>query len=415
MQNSKTSNSRFIALSYPDFAYLWVGLLISNMGSQMQIVALNWHIYVLTHSAIALGLIGLARFIPIIFFSLIGGSLADVYNRKKIMFSAQIALTIFSLVLTIMTLNNTINSLMIYLITVASAVAMSFDMPSRQSFIPRLVDRKHLTNAISLNSIMFQTSTIIGPSLAGFAIAKYGVGFVYAFNTLSFLAVIAALIMIKTSGAVTNVTQKVSFSSVKEGLLFVKSKPLIWSTMLLDFFSTFFSSATALLPIYAKDILRVGPQGLGFLYASPAIGSIGAAFTIAHVGHLRKQGKILLVSFALYGLATIIFGFSKFYLLSLFALILAGYADGISMIIRNTIRQMQTPDHVRGRMVAITMIFFLGGPQLGEFEAGLVAAWFNAPISVISGGIATVIIVFLATTTLSFLRNYGGEDQITAV
>lgn len=401
-----TKSQRFVALHYRDFRLLWIGLLISNIGSQMQLVAINWHIYLLTNSAVALGLIGFTRFIPIVFFSLISGSFADTHNRKKIMFYSQIVFLTLSLILTIATMVGSINPILMYIVSIGSSIAFSFDLPARQALVPNLVERKHLSNAISLNTIMFQTSLIVGPSIAGFVIAKFGLETVYFFNTVSYLAVITALLFMKTSGEVTGQKSSISFSSVKEGLSYVKSKTIIWSTMLLDFFSTFFSSAAALLPIFAKDVLKVGPEGLGFLYAAPAIGAVIAGFIITHVGEVKKQGVVLLSAVSLYGVATIIFGLSNLFILSLLALLLVGLGDGISMIIRNTIRQLSTPDYIRGRMTAINMIFFMGGPQLGEFEAGLLAAFMGAKLSVVTGGIGTLIAVGIMAATIPTLRKY---------
>lgn len=378
----------------------------------MQIVALNWHIYLLTHSAFALGLIGFTRFVPITIFSLIGGTVADSHNRKRIMFMTQSLLTLFSAILAFVTFTNHISSILIYSMTIAATIALSFDMPARQAFIPSLVNKNDLANAMSLNTIMFQTSQIVGPTIAGFVIAKFGVGSVYFLNSLSFLAVLSALTLIHKNGRVEGQKVAPSFAAIKEGISFVKSKTIIWSTMLLDFFSTFFSSATSLLPIFARDILAVGPQGLGILYAAPSIGAVVSAYSIAHIGHIKQQGRILLTAITFYALGTIAFGFSHNYLLSLLSLIIIGAGDSISTIIRNTIRQLETPDFIRGRMTSVNMIFFMGGPQLGEFEAGVLAGIVGAPLSVIVGGVGTLIIVAVVTWRISLLRSYSSSELI---
>ncbi len=409
MPENSTKSYRFAALRYRDFRLLWFGLFISNIGSQMQFAAINWHIYILTHSAAALGLIGLSRFIPIAIFSLISGSVADSHNRKKIILTSQVVLTILSSLLAITTLNHTVSPLIIYSITALSAIAFAFDTPPRQAIIPSLVKKEHLANAMSMNVIMWQTSMILGPALAGFVIGLFGVGSIYLMNTISFTAVITALFLMKTSGEVEGDGSKISLHGVLEGLLFVKSKTIIWSTMLLDFFSTFFSSATALLPIFASQILHVGPVGFGFLFAAPATGAVIAGYTFAHRGTMKNQGRLLITAIFTYGIATIVFGFSKIFLLSFLALCFVGVGDSISTIIRNTIRQLATPDHIRGRMTAINMIFFMGGPQLGEFEAGILAAMVGAPLSVIIGGIGTVIVVGIVAKKIPLLRNYSGE------
>lgn len=397
-------STRFAAFRYRNFRLLWIGYLISFTGSQMQIVAINWHIYILTHSAAALGLIGFMRFLPLVIFSPIGGSFADIYNRKKVALVTQTIFAIFSAILALTTFRHSINPFLIYALGAASAITMAFDMPARQAFVPNLIKREHFASAMSLMSIMWETAVVVGSSITGFLIAHAGLGNIYAINTVTYLAVIGALLTITATGQIEGPITTISISSIKEGFSFVRGKTIIWSSMLLDFFSTFFSSATALLPIFASDILRVGPQGLGFLYAAPSIGAVTAGFVIAHIGTIKKQGKILLTAVAFYGLGTIIFGLSKVFLLSFVGLLIVGAGDSVSTIIRNTIRQLETPDYIRGRMTSINMIFFMGGPQLGEFEAGLLAAATTAPISVVVGGIGTLIVVAAMAAAIPVLR-----------
>jgi MFS family permease len=215
----------------------------------------------------------------------------------------------------------------------------------------------------------------------------------------------------KTSGEIEGEATPVSLKAMLDGFRFVKSKTIIWSTMILDFFSTFFASATALLPLFAEDILHVGPTGFGILAAAPSIGAVLSGFLIAHFGIIKQQGRLLLFAVALYATATIIFGLSKIFLLSFLALFLIGFGDSISTVIRNTIRQLSTPDHIRGRMTSVNMIFFMGGPQLGEFEAGVLAAAVGGPISVVIGGIGTLIVVAIVSAKVPVLRNYTGEKS----
>lgn len=403
--------NRYPAFKYLDFRYFWIGQFISNIGTQMQIVALSWQIYILTDSALALGVIGLARFIPIVIFSLLGGSFADVHNRKTIMFVTQTTMAILSLILAVTTLTGAITPQIIYGVTVLLAIAISFDTPARQALIPNLVDRKHLANAMSLNFIMFQTSIIAGPAIGGFLIGSVGISTIYFINALSFIAVIVALLLIRTSGEPIGSTSTVSFKAILEGLNFVRSKKLIWSTMILDFFSTVFASATVILPIFAKDVLNVGPQGLGFLYAAPSIGAVTAGLFMANAGEIRKQGLVLLSGVVLYGFATIFFGLSTNFLLSLFFLALVGAGDSASTIIRNVIRNLETPDAIRGRMTSINMIFFMGGPQLGEFEAGVLAATIGAPLSVAFGGVGVLIAVSAVAFFIPAIRNYKNPEM----
>lgn len=408
----KYFSQRFPALRSRDFRIFVGAQFISNVGSQMQFVALNWQIYEITHSAFALGLLGLLRFLPILIFSLIAGSVADAHNRKNILYLTSGLLSIFSVILAYTTFSNTITPAIIFAVTALSTVVLSFNLPARQAFIPNLIDKKYLPNAMSLNSILFQTSMILGPTISGLLIAKAGLSIIYISNALSFLAVIVGLEFMSTSGEVIGEKVNISLESIVEGLNFVRSKTIIWSMMLLDFFGTFFSSAAALLPIFAKDILKVGPQGLGLLYSAGSIGAVIGGIYLAHNHNLRRQGLILLLSIGLYGAATIIFGISRFFALSFFALLLVGMGDGVSTIIRNTIRQLETPDYIRGRMASVNMIFYVGGPQLGDFEAGALASLLGAPLSVVIGGVGTIIVVGWMTLKLSTLRNYDRHQSL---
>ncbi len=256
---------------------------------------------------------------------------------------------------------------------------------------------------------MFQASQVAGPALAGFVIAGLGVGGAYLLNAISFFAVIGALLLMHTSGEIEGASAPVSLKAMWEGLVFVKSKVMIWSTMLLDFFSTFFASATALLPIYAHSILHVGPVGYGFLYSAQAIGAVLAGFLIAHAGTIKKQGRVLLIAVSVYGLATIVFAYSTLFALSFFALFMVGVGDSVSSIIRTVIRNLVTPDYIRGRMTSVNMIFYVGGPQLGEFEAGLLASAVGGPLSVAIGGLGTLIVVGIIAVTIPQIRTYSHE------
>ena len=375
----------------------------------MQQVAINWHIYILTKSPIALGLVGLMRVVPIIVFSLIGGAIADAHDRRRVLIVTQIAMMFFAALLGLLTITGLINAPWIYALAALTAAAGAFDSPARQALYPNLVPKEHLTNAVSLINLSRQTASILGPTLAGFAIAAWNVESVYWINALSFLAVLAALVLMRTPAQKNLGASNVSMSAVGEGIRFVVKSPMILSTMLLDFLATFFSSATSLLPIFATEILHVGAQGLGILYGAESIGALVAGTIVSFLGNLKKQGAILLGAVAAYGVATTLYGMSNIFGLSFVLLALVGAADTVSTILRNTIRQLSTPDHLRGRMTSVTMIFFQGGPQLGNFEAGIVAALFGAPFSVISGGIATVIAVGIVAWLAPQLREYGGQ------
>jgi MFS family permease len=259
--------------------------------------------------------------------------------------------------------------------------------------VPNLVPREHLANAISLNTIMFHVASVAGPAMAGLVLASLGVGWIYASNAISFLVVILALVMMRNVPSVhESLKGSISMSAAMDGLRFVFSTPMIRSTMLLDFYATFFSSATALLPIFAQDILQAGAKGYGWLYAAPSVGAVAASiFMVRAVDRIERRGAVLVWAIAGYGLATVLFGVSRIFWVTFVALALTGATDTVSAVFRNLIRQLETPDHLRGRMISVNMVFFMGGPQLGELEAGLVANWMGAPFSVISGGIGCLV------------------------
>jgi MFS family permease len=401
--------SPIVSLQYRDFRLIWLGQLISMAGTQMQQVAINWHIYILTKSPVALGLVGLMRVVPIIVFSLIGGAIADAHDRRRVLVVTQIAMMFFAAMLGLLTITGVINAPLIYALAALTAAAGAFDSPARQALYPNLVPKEHLTNAISLINLSRQTASIVGPMLAGFAIAALDVQAVYWINAVSFLAVLAALALMNTPAQRNLGASSVSLSAVSEGIRFVFKSPMILSTMLLDFLATFFSSATSLLPIFATEILRVGAQGLGILYGAESIGAIIAGAIMSLIGNIKRQGAILLGAVAAYGVATTLYGMSDLFILSVVLLAFVGAADTVSTILRNTIRQLSTPDHLRGRMTSVNMIFFMGGPQLGNLEAGIAAALFGAPFAVISGGIATVLLVIVTAWLVPQLREYGGQ------
>jgi MFS family permease len=408
VQAPRPRREPFIALQHRDFRLLWIGQLISVTGSQMQSVAINWHIWQLTQSPLALGLIGFARIVPIIVFSLVGGVLADRRDRRRVLLVTQSCMMLVAMILAGVTDAGLVSPLSIYVLSAFAAAAVSFDNPARQALVPNLVPREHLTNALTLNSIVFQVTTIVGPGVAGVVIAVFGVGSVYWINAVSFLAVLAALLLMRRPAQERLVSngQQSSFQALREGLHFVVHQRIIFSTMMLDFLATFFSSASTLLPIFATIVLNVGAIGFGILSAAEAVGSLAAGAAISLIGDIRRKGTVLLVSIGLYGFATILFGLSNLFWFSVLFLAMLGMGDTVSTIMRQTIRQLVTPDSLRGRMTSVNMIFFMGGPQLGEIEAGVAAALFGAPMSVIIGGVATVLLVALTASLVPTLRSY---------
>jgi MFS family permease len=408
------SRRSFVALQHRNYRLLWIGLFVSFSGSMMQNAALLWHVSLLVppeRKGLALGMVGLVRVLPIMVFSMISGVVADAWDRRKLMLFTQIAATVVATALAVLTFRGLTQVWPLYVLAALGSAVGAFDLPARGALVPTLVPREHLPNAISLNTIMFQTASVAGPSLGGLMIASTGVGWVYVANAISFGFVIVALLMMRDVPAhpksETGSRDDVSWHAAMEGLRFVFRSPLIRSTMLLDFFATFFSSATALLPIFAQDVLQVGAKGYGWLYAAPAIGAMAtSAVLVSLIDRLERRGPTLLWAVAGYGLATVVFGFSRSFWLTFACLMLTGATDTVSMVIRNVVRQLETPDRLRGRMMGVNMVFFQGGPQLGELEAGAVANWLGAPFSVISGGIGCLLATGWVAGTTPALRHY---------
>src|SRR5215472_9953303 len=402
------------ALRHRDFRIYWLGQFVSVSGTQMQIAAINWHIYLLTRpslsrTSLALGGVGLVRVVPIILCSLAGGVVADVFDRKRLMIITQSVMMISAAFLAYITASGLRSIWPIYGLTALASAAMAFDSPARQSLLSMLVPEQDFPNAASLGLAQFQISTVLGPAIAGLLLESHGPALIYVINAASFMGVIAALLLIRASGQPGEGAEQaasLSWSSLVEGLRFVWRTPIIVQSMTLDFVATFFASATALLPIFAGAILQVGARGFGLLQAAPAMGSVLAAIAMARLGNIRRQGGAMLAAIAVYGAATVAFGVSRWFWLSLAALGLAGAADTVSTVLRQTIRQLVTPDHLRGRMTSVNMMFFMGGPQLGEFEAGVVAKLVGASLSVVIGGVGCLAAVALTILMARDLLHY---------
>ncbi len=411
------------ALRHRKFFLLWAGLLVSTAGSQMQAWSIYWHLRTLSDQPLVVSGVGLARFIPIIIFALIGGLVADTFNRRNVMFLTQTTMLLTAMALGLLTYFKVIGIWSIYIITAINGIVISFDSPARQSLISNLVPREDLQSAFGLQSIAANTGAIIGPALSGLVIATLGQQWTYWINAISFLAVLVALVMMgKVEKAarepeirqLPSAFKKLDFSGIPIGIRFILRQPIILSSMIMDFFASFFSSAETLLPFVATDILGVGVIGYGWLSAAQSIGSVTVALILTQTTHLRKQGKLLLWGVTAFGLATIVFGLSRSFALTFAALVLVGAGDAVSTVLRNTIRQLQTPDELRGRMISINQIFFAGGPRLGEMEAGLVAQAFGTPFAIVSGGIGCLIAVGFVALKWPILRNYNGDEPSLA-
>lgn len=418
---------RFIALQNRDFRFLWTGLLFSITASEMQFTAVTWHIAELLRgqridlqigswlptldaAALGVGALGVVRLAPIIFFALLGGIVADNYDRRRILIISQSAALLFGGALAAVTLTGNVTVPLIYLFSAGSAAASAFDEPARQSLVTNLVPRAHLSNAVSLNTLLSYLAGIIGPATAGLLISSAGLGAVYAIHAAGFLAMLVTLLPMnyrRPEGAPRSGFRLPAF---REGLAFTLRSRLIFSTMLLDFFATFFSSARTMLPLVATNILGLDSRGYGLLSTAQPVGAVVAGLILSMRRDIDRQGAVLLLSVALYGLATALFGLSTNFALSYFIFSFTGAGDTVSTVIRGTIRQMVTPDELRGRMTSVNMVFFIGGPQLGELEAGLVASLMGVPFALVSGGLATVALAGWIAWRFPRLRDYRHLD-----
>jgi MFS family permease len=408
-QDNNFSRSPF---RHRDFRIFWTGSFCSSIGSQFTTVAMAWQIYELTHSPLQIGLLGLARALPQIVLLLFAGLLADAVNRRKLMMCTQAGLCCVSATLALLTFAGKASPHLLYMATMLLALFSSLEQPSRQSLIPNLVPREDLPRALALQGTQRHVPMIAGPSLAGIVLALAGPTACYTIDALSWLAMLSALVRLRTQISEGAGLRTVSLRSLQEGIGFVRKHGIILPLMMLDFGATFFGNVRGLLPIYAKDILAVGPTGLGVLYSARAVGSLGAAAAMSFWGPVKRSGLWVFIGVGIYGLSTVLFAYSGWFWFSLLMLTLTGVGDTISSILRGTINQLQTPDELRGRMSSINGIFTMGGPQLGQFEIGIIATWLGTEIAALTGGMATLAIVAAVAVAFPHVRSYRIQPEI---
>ena len=399
--------SPLIALQHRDFRLLFFGSFVSQLGSQMRIMAVNAHLWDLSHSLPTISLLALFQLVPLLVLSLFGGVIADALDRRRLLMATQTTLALSSVLLAVATQFGWISPPVIFIAAAMGASALAFDNPARSALTPNLVPRQHLPNALSLNIIVWQIATIVGPTVGGafLGLGRTGYTIIYWFDAVSFTAVLLALFFIRTRTD-EHMTRDVSLKSAFDGLRFLRRAPIIMSTMTLDFFATFFGGATMLFPAFADQVLHVDRSYLGFMYAAPAVGAVVAGIVMSWLGNVRRQGYVVLFSVAFYGICTILWGSSHFFLITLVALAGVGAADTVSMVMRQTIRQLSTPDELRGRMTSVNMLFYIGGPRLGEFEAGIAAQLLGLGPSVMLGGAGVLVATAVLGRIVPALRNY---------
>lgn len=376
-------------LRHRNFRLLWCGQLLSSVGGQMQQVAIAWHLFKLTNSSFEVGLVAFFGIVPFLILSLVGGALADQFDRKRILLVTQTATMGTAALLTIATFGGFVTPAIIFGISFLSGMTRAFDGPARQAMIPNIVPKEELGNALTMNTMLRQLAQIAGPGLGGLVLGFFGVGATYLINTLSFLAIIVALLLMDPLPPILRVTQP-GWQLAMGGMRFVRTEQVIFSIMILDFLVNIFGSSRALFPVYAQDILHVGPQGLGLLYSAPAAGAVFGALILGAVGLNGRHPAVILGSCAMFGLCTLGFAFSRWLPLSLIMLFGTGLANVIGEVIRSTIVQLRTPDPLRGRVTSLTVVFTGGGPQLGQLESGALASGWSPVASAAVGGIGVL-------------------------
>jgi MFS family permease len=373
-----------------------------------------WQIYELTNSPLQLGLLGLARGAPMLVLLLFGGMLADAVNRRHLMMVTQIAQMCISAMLAVTTLFGGISPLVLYAASLFLALCSSLEQPARTAIIPNLVPRDDLSNALALSGTQRHVATIVGPSLAGLLLARSGATLCYAVDAISWLVMLAALAMMRPLSQIAGGRGALSMRALREGVEFVWTHPVILSMMALDFGQNFFGSGRALLPIYARDILGVGPQGLGLLYSATSAGALVMGAAMSMRGPVQRPGVWVLVSVGIYGVFTALFGMSHFFWLSFLMLAGAGAANTVSFVLRNTINQLVTPDEIRGRVTSVNSMFTNTGPQLGQFEAGALAAVIG-PVGATALGGLLVTAIAAGLATIASVRGFEVHDSPVTV
>ena len=382
----------YAALRHPDYRRLLTGGVLSSTGAEMLSVAIGWELYERTDSKLALAFVGLVLFLPVLCLALPAGHAADRYSRKLLLLLSLCTMALASLGLAALSfLAGPIP--LIYLCLLVIGISRAFTMPARSSLVPQVVPAEALANAVTWNSSGWHIASMVGPGLAGLVLAlTRQAAWAYLLSALGALAS-ASLVASIRPHAPARQREPISLTSLLAGLRFVYRTKLILATMTLDLFAVLLGGATILLPVFAKDILGVGPVGLGLLRAAPSIGALVMAIVLAHRPPLRRAGPTLLFSVAGFGAATIVFGLSRDPILSFLMLALTGALDNVSVVVRQTLVQVLTPDEMRGRVSAVNAIFISSSNELGAFESGITAEWFGPVISVVGGGIGTIVVV----------------------
>ena len=396
------------------FRLMFLTRMASHTASQFLAIAIAWEIWMITESALHLGLVGLAQFLPPLVFSLLAGQIADRYDRRIILRISYVIQSITIAAFLILTAIPEPPLLTIYALITINATARGFESPALQALLPAMVPRVVLGRAIAAQSTVNKLSQLVAPPVAGILLAAFGTAIDYAACFVFVLAALAAMVMMP-SPLTPFRPSKGGVDAILDGFRFIARSPAILGTISLDLVATFFGGVAALLPIYADEILQIGPIGFGFLRSAPGVGGILTAFVLARYPVQRNAGKMLFVTMAVYGAATLGFGLSENVVLSVALLMLVGASDMVNTVIRQTFVQVNTPDEMRGRVAAVSSVSVMTGSQLGQFRAGLMADWFGAVGSVVIGGAVVVVMVGMWSGLFPALRNMQKPDEVQDV
>ena len=401
-------HSGYVAFEHRDFRLHCAARLLFGIALSMQSVAIGWYVYSVTKSALALGLSGLASFLPAACLAMFTGHVADSFDRRRVVSLAFATCSIGSFGVLMIAFAGSSNVQLIYACIVVIGASRAFANPAAQALTPNLVPKEHFANAVTWYSSAWSTSRIVGPALGGLLyIVGPSVPFVAAFLVFTSAALCEAFV--STSSKPQGGRGTITWATLSAGLRFIWSRQVIFGGIALDLVAVLFGGATALLPIVAQDILHVGPWGLGLLRSSPAIGALARGAFLAHMPIRGTAGKKMLIAVGVYGIATMAFGLSESLILSMALLATVGASDQISVVVRHTMVQSETPDEMRGRVAAVNSIFISGSSDLGEFESGVTAAWWGTVPAIVFGGAATLMFAGLWAVLFPQLRD---RDQL---
>jgi MFS family permease len=379
---------------------------LSGIGTTMLQAVFLWHVHELSESAVSLGLLGLMRFFPALALSLVGGAIADAYNRKVVILLAQTVPLAAAVVVSTATLSGSVSLEMIYAVAFCVGLAQAFEGPSNTALLPALVSREDFPHAVNVSSTSRSLGSVTGPFLAGLLIAVFDVGEAYIAYGIVIALSMFLMFILKYEQPTDGPKRAVSVAAIKEGISFVRSRPVIVGSMTLDLFAVIFAGATALLPIYAKEILHAGPVGYAVLLSSYEAGSFVMAFIMVMRPPVVKAGRTLIWTVVAFGICTIIFGVSRSLPLSILAYFLIGSSDQVSVVMRNAIIQLSTPDELRGRVSAVSSVFIQSSNQLGAVESGFLAAATSATFAVVSGGVVAIGVAGAVSLRIRDLYHY---------